>query len=307
MASLVSIIIPTYNRAVDLERALGSVLAQNYSDWEALVVDNHSTDGTDALVEKINDPRISFLQIHNEGIIAASRNLGIANARGEFIAFLDSDDWWMREKLERSVEALQNGADVVYHDLHLVRRETQKRYATGGSVRKLGPSVFEDLLANGNALANSGVVIRTAILGKSGPLSENRDLVGMEDFDTWLRIAQHTDRFIMLPDVLGYYWAGGGNLTNPEGSLRALKALETHYEAELASLDKGSNPVWLMYSRGRALFQLGRYFQARAELGRLTLSELPPRLALKVCYMLVRSSIVAWTQLSALDRGNHSG
>lgn len=290
MASLVSIVIPTFNRATDLKRALSSIISQTYEDWEVLIVDNHSTDGTDALLTTLADPRISFFKIHNEGIIAASRNLGIEKAKGEFIAFLDSDDWWTPEKLARSMEAMEDGADVVYHDLFLARHKTQKYKSPGQSLRQLASPAFQDLLKNGNALANSSVVVRSEILRRSGPLSEHRDLVGMEDFDAWLRLARHTDRFTKLPEVLGYYWAGGGNTTNPEGSLRALDVLESLYSSDMAKLDMDAEPFWLLYCRGRALFQLRRYSEARAVLRQLNLFKLPSLLALKVGFMLVQSA-----------------
>src|SRR4051812_44716056 len=96
---LVSVVIPTYNHAQFLGRALGSVIAQTYTNWEAIVVDNHSQDDTDAVVASQSDPRIKLLKIHNNGVIAASRNKAMREARGEWIAFLDSDDAWYPEKL----------------------------------------------------------------------------------------------------------------------------------------------------------------------------------------------------------------
>ena len=112
---VVSVIIPTYNRASDLKRALNSVQEQTFVNWEALVVDNNSEDNTDEIVIGFNDPRIKLFKINNDGVIAASRNKGIKEASGEYIAFLDSDDWWAPNKLELSVAALKAGSDIVYH------------------------------------------------------------------------------------------------------------------------------------------------------------------------------------------------
>ena len=100
----VSIIIPTYNRAKDLKRALQSVFDQTFTDWEIVVVDNHSMDDTDSLIKSFNEPKIRLFKIHNEGVIAASRNLGLRHSLGEYIAFLDSDDWWLPKKLEESIK-----------------------------------------------------------------------------------------------------------------------------------------------------------------------------------------------------------
>ncbi|MDB5526951.1 MAG: hypothetical protein JWR51_54 [Devosia sp.] len=288
MAPLVSIVIPTFNRARDLERALNSVRAQSYADWEALVVDNHSTDGTAALIEAMAEPRISLSLIHNDGVIAASRNQGVRQASGVYLAFLDSDDWWEPKKLARSVAALEAGADIVYHDLYLARRPDQRQFRPSGTVRPVTAPVFADLLRSGNALSNSSVVVRLECLARVGPISENRDLIGMEDFDTWLKIARETDRFVMLPETLGYYWAGGGNMTNPDRTLRALKAFEIAYggEPEFRSHSTG----WFGYARSRALFRLGHYRQARAELRKLPIFRLPLGLALKSGYMWLRAS-----------------
>ncbi len=92
--TLVSVVIPTYNHARFLGRALQSVMDQTYKNWEVIIIDNHSQDNTDEIVEAFKDPRITLLKIHNNGVIAASRNMGIRAAKGEWIAFLDSDDHW---------------------------------------------------------------------------------------------------------------------------------------------------------------------------------------------------------------------
>ena len=185
--SLISVVIPTYNRARDLERALNSVLAQTYPHWEALVVDNHSSDNTDNVVTHFDDSRISLLKIHNNGVIAASRNLGIKHAQGEYIAFLDSDDWWLARKLEVSLKYLDRGADVVYHDLYMVTKRGQRLLWQKGRTRVLNSPIFEDLLVNGDALQTSGVVARDSILRKIGGLSEDVTLIGWEDYDAWLK------------------------------------------------------------------------------------------------------------------------
>jgi glycosyltransferase involved in cell wall biosynthesis len=119
---LVSVVIPTYNHAHFLGQTLRSVIDQTYTCWEAIVVDNHSSDNTDAVVASLGDPRIQLFKIHNQGVIAASRNMGIRHARGEWVAFLDSDDWWSSRKLELSLAGLQQGADLVYHDVWIVGR-----------------------------------------------------------------------------------------------------------------------------------------------------------------------------------------
>ena len=101
---MVSVIIPTFNQAELLQKALQSVSNQTFQDWEAIVIDNHSQDTTKEIVESMNDSRISYEVFSNQGIIAASRNLGINLAKGNYIAFLDSDDLWYPSKLSTCLE-----------------------------------------------------------------------------------------------------------------------------------------------------------------------------------------------------------
>lgn len=110
--SLVSIILPTYNRADFLSRALDSVLAQTYGDWECVVIDDGSTDNTDAVLAGYGDPRIIRFRQENQGVSGA-RNAGIARCRGEVLALLDSDDEWMERKLETQLAYMaDNGYEI---------------------------------------------------------------------------------------------------------------------------------------------------------------------------------------------------
>ena len=116
VSPLVSVVIPSYNHGRFLGRALQSVLDQTYTKSEVIVIDNHSTDNTDAVMASFADLRITYIKIHNNGIIAASRNIGLRLAKGEWIAFLDSDDYWSRNKLEQCILNRSNN-DVIYHKL----------------------------------------------------------------------------------------------------------------------------------------------------------------------------------------------
>ena len=122
MQPLISVIIPTYNRNESLKRCIQSVIFQTYQNFEILVMDDGSTDGTKEIVTDFNDPRIIYEWDDNWGGPAKPRNRGIKKSSGEFIAFLDSDDWWLPKKLEESVVVLEKGSDLVYHQLYMVKK-----------------------------------------------------------------------------------------------------------------------------------------------------------------------------------------
>jgi glycosyltransferase involved in cell wall biosynthesis len=113
MSPKVSVIIPTYNRALLLREAIQSVLDQTFQDFEIIVVNNYSIDNTIDVVKSFEDERIKVINIRNNGIIAKSRNRGLKESRGNYLAFLDSDDRWLPEKLEIQVEYLRNHLE--YH------------------------------------------------------------------------------------------------------------------------------------------------------------------------------------------------
>jgi glycosyltransferase involved in cell wall biosynthesis len=228
-APLTSVVIPTFNRKNDLLRAVRSIFDQTYTNWEILIIDNYSTDGTAALIQSLSDSRIKFFQIHNFGIIAKSRNVGIHHSSGRYIAFLDSDDWWAKEKLAKSVALLELGADLVYHDLFA--RPIRRKFFLQKKVRarSLGRQKFSDLIQWGNALPNSSVVVRKSILAEVGFLDISNEKATWEDFDCWLRISQITEKFYRLSQPLGFYWLGNSNTTTDMRTRINILNFRRHY------------------------------------------------------------------------------
>ena len=298
MNPLVSIIIPTYNRAEDLKRALQSVFDQTFTNWEVVIVDNHSVDDTDSLIKSFNNQKIKLFKIHNRGIISASRNLGLKHALGEYIAFLDSDDWWLPKKLEESIKYMIQGADIVYHDLFYVTKSDQRFNWRRVRGRKLKSPVFYDLLESGNALPNSSVVVRKKLLNEIKGLSEDKDMVSSEDYDAWLRIARISEKFQKIPDVLGFYWAGGGNVTNPDRTLKYITALEKLYIDTTPDLGVKGRIFWLNYAKGRACFCLKDFKNANKHLSLNHWTRVPFIINLKTCWMLLVISLYRQLKVS---------
>jgi len=213
---LVSVVIPTYNNAQYLRQALSSVLDQTYVNWEAIVIDNHSTDNTDEVMESFVGPQVSFLKIHNNGVIAASRNIGIRAARGEWVAFLDSDDWWTKDKLQVCLDCVDENVDFIYHDLEIISdkpRLFQRKIIKSWQVKL---PVLMDLLLRGNAIANSSVVVRKRLLEEIGGISEDREMIAAEDYNAWISIAKLTNQFVYLKKKLGYYLQHNNNISQKD-------------------------------------------------------------------------------------------
>ena len=251
---LISIILPTFNHAKFLKKAIESVINQSYINWELIIIDNNSTDETFEIVSSYSDRRIIYSKIHNNGVIAASRNHGIRLSNGSWIAFLDSDDWWTKNKLSRSVEYINKDKfDLIYHDLFLVYKPNQKSYHRLASSRTLGSPVFEDLLLNGNGILNSSVLVRKDLLEEVGLISCDTNKITWEDYDCWLRISRKTNRFYYIKETLGYYWAAGGNMTNPDQDLKNAKSIYNKYIKGYYDII----PSWILFSEGKALVKKG--------------------------------------------------
>lgn len=261
---LISIVIPTYNHANFLGRALKSVVDQTYTNWEIVVVDNHSTDNTNEVMEGFIDQRITYLKINNNGIIAASRNMGIREANGEWIAFLDSDDWWTKDKLQKCFEAINDNVDFIYHYLEI--SSNKPRYLRRRLVKtpQVNAPVIKDLLVNGNKIHNSSVVVRKSLLLEIGGVNESPDVIAAEDFDTYVRIASITDNFICLPHTFGYYFVHDTNTSSIARKDMSISA--RNVVAGFCNLLDHQEKIRLKasfdYSRGRFNYSNGNYREA---------------------------------------------
>ena len=186
----VSVIIPTYNRAHYLGAAIDSVLGQTSTDTEVIVVDDGSTDQTRAVLEQYGS-RVRPLYQEHCGLIAAVRNRGLREARGEYVAFLDSDDLWLPTLLETQVAALEQRPEwgMVYCDGWILDDATgqdlcRTHAATRAESGWIGPALFEQ-----NFIQTSAVVVRRAVLEDVGVFREDVELWAVEDWELWLRTA----------------------------------------------------------------------------------------------------------------------
>jgi glycosyltransferase involved in cell wall biosynthesis len=181
---LVSVVIPTYNRAWCLAEAVDSVLAQELRGFELIVVDDGSTDDTPRLLEGYGEA-IRTLRRENHGVSAA-RNAGIAAARGDLIAFLDSDDLWLPGKLRRQVEFFTSHPKALICQTEELWVKNGRRVNPGKRHRKRGGMIFEPSL-DLCLVSPSAVMVRRELFERVGLFDES--LPACEDYDLWLRVS----------------------------------------------------------------------------------------------------------------------
>lgn len=223
---LVSIVMPTYNHAKYLAISVQSILDQTFTNWELIIVDNFSTDDTLEVLSEFSDTRIKILQINNEGCIGKSRNLAINSAKSEWLAFLDSDDSWEPNKLEVLCGHLNEEIDFFYHNLRVVDADMHEQKSMQIQSRKLNSPIIKDLIINGNTIATSSVVVRRNIVLNVGGMSEETALIGIEDYNTWLRISLVTEKFKLIPICLGSYRKHNSNHSTFEDFRPPVAAIE---------------------------------------------------------------------------------
>lgn len=197
---LVSIITANYNSEKYIEQTINSVRAQTHQNWEMLIVDDKSTDNSIKIIEKYTllDPRIKlFFQEANLGPTAA-RNIGIKNAKGTFIAILDSDDLWVPDKLEKQLSIFKNEKDAV-----IVFSFYEHINENGDAMNKVikAPSfVTYNMMLKSNFIGNCTAVYNKDMAGN--PVFEN---VGHEDYALWLSILKNGMKAYCIPEVLAKY------------------------------------------------------------------------------------------------------
>jgi glycosyltransferase involved in cell wall biosynthesis len=201
---IVSVIIPTYNRAHLIVRAIRSVLNQTYQDFEIIVIDDGSTDNTEEIIRGFKDKKVKYIKKYKENKGSSiARNIGIKVARGKYIAFLDSDDEWLPEKLDKQIKVLQSESPevgVVYSNLCYMDEN-------GKSMNKLrNPKkegyIYEDLFGKNYVGTDSTLLIRKECFHRVGLFD---DLLNtQQDWDMWIRIAKYY-RFALIKVPLVKY------------------------------------------------------------------------------------------------------
>ena len=192
MPPLISVIIPTFNRAAWIREAVDSVLAQTFQDFELLVVDDGSTDTTAEALGLYGD-RLSYIYQARQGVSAA-RNRGLETAAGEWLAFLDSDDLWLPQKLEVQVDFLNRNPQAEICQTEEIWIRHGRRVNPRKKHRKPSGDIFAPSLIL-CLVSPSAVILKKRLLAEVG--SFDRSLPACEDYDLWLRISSRRPVFLI--------------------------------------------------------------------------------------------------------------
>ncbi len=200
----ISIIVTTYQREQLLKETLISILNQTYTDFELIVVDNHSDYNFLESIDSIGDDRIKPFQNQNNGVIAVNRNYGIQRAKGQYIAFCDDDDLWHPDKLKLQVDAMQDSSlNVVGCELNLMsNKKSFNGYANviRGMSKAFADEIIltEEYIKQEKDIALSSALVRREVAVRLNGFDEDKNLVGNEDYEFWLRILLDKDKSIRV-------------------------------------------------------------------------------------------------------------
>jgi glycosyltransferase involved in cell wall biosynthesis len=245
MKPTVSVIIPVYNGAAEVRRAIDSALAQVDSDVEVIVLNDGSKDDTRAVLDSYGD-RIRAIHQQNSGL-AQTRNNGIAAAKGEWVAFLDHDDYWTAEKLSEQLKAAERtGADVVYTNAGNFGDVGRVAELRSEPSAMLEGDLLEALLLDNFIVVSSVMIKRKVIQEHQG---FNASLPCVEDWDLWLRLSANGVRFAAVREpVTMYQWRAGSMSKNFE----LMRATRKKIVGEALKAQRAKKLPWSVRRRAMA-------------------------------------------------------
>ena len=246
MYGLVSIIMPSYNTARFIEESIKSVLAQTYTNWELIIVDDASTDNTDEVVKKFTEPaevnasKIHYLKNAQNSGAAVSRNRALAQAKGKWIAFLDSDDLWAPEKLEKQLKFMvENGYAFSYTRYEIMDEGGKSlRILVGGPKRITKTGMFNYCWPGCLTVMYNREVVGDIQIA---------DIRKNNDYAIWLKVCRKADCYL-LPEKLASYRKREGSISNHS----YIALIKWHYK--LYREAEGLNPISSLLITVRNLF-----------------------------------------------------
>lgn len=254
-----SIVIPVYNASEFLRDTLNSIRSQSYTNYEVLVTNDGSTDSTEEVLKKYKEENLKFpldfATQDNKGVSTA-RNNAIFRAIGDYIAFLDQDDWWFPEKLKKVVQVLNVNTeiDVLYHRAIAIGWKRRETIFKSGHLKV---PAFADLLLNGNRIGLSTAIVKLDKVKEVGGFC--KDLYYSEDYDFWLKLANKNTSFYYIPDVLSkYIWHQESMSNKVEYMIQEkLAILEHHFNILRKKKSYNDDYLTKKYKRRKSIYLFG--------------------------------------------------
>lgn len=280
----ISVVIPTYNRADSILKTIDSVLVQTFHDFEILIIDDGSEDNTKEIIENLNSPKIKYIYQENAGASSA-RNTGIKNSEGEFIAFLDSDDTWFPEKLEKQLNVFEHNKniDIVYSAFEWIQVRIDKKEINRYKNYEKKEDFVKFLLCEMLPICPISMMKKT-VFDKVGVFDEN--LVVSEDWDLCLRFVSEFN-FYYLDEVLTSFYRHNKSLSATADFEKVKKThlivLERFFN-NTENIRKYGKFKALAFSHQYFVFALSSFYRARENETKPPLAETLKYLIKGFCY-----------------------
>ncbi len=250
---LITIIIPTYNRADLVPRAINSALNQTFKDFEIIIVDDGSTDNTKDVIKKYleNNNKIKYIFQKNSGAVASPRNTAIKLARGKYIALLDDDDEWLPSKLEKQIKLFNNNIGIVGSGCYFVYDNNYLKKKTYEIKGLNNNNHLHKILKDRFIVSSSSVIIPKYIFDKVGLFDEKCRVT--EDWDLYIRILKHY-KFSYINEPLFFYHIHDINIS---GNISANKFINDHKRTLIKHKEEWDNNL---KAKSKLLRNIGSYF-----------------------------------------------
>ncbi len=229
----ISVIIPTYNRAGLIMKAINSILSQTFQDFEILIIDDASTDNTREVIDNLGNPKIRYYKLDKNSGQCIARNYGIKRASGQYIGFLDSDDEWLPEKLSSQMECFQKGPS----NLGAVYGFSYSRNAISNQTSFIGDNYFRgnlyDQFIGGFCPPTPSLfLVKKEALDKVNYFDEN--LITFVDLDLWIRISkEYLFDFVEKPLIIKNEQIGDQYVNNFEKRHKGFKLFMNKWQQEI--------------------------------------------------------------------------
>jgi len=225
----VSVIIPVHNNEEYILECINSVIYQTYKNLEIIIVDDKSTDNSVNLIKSIKDKRIKLIELKENSGAAIARNKGIEVSTGDYICFLDSDDYWYKEKIEKQLKFIKNKAFIYSEYLYLNKNKTH--------IARVPKSLTYEQLLKNSAIFTSTVMLNMKYLTKEDIYMP--DMRIGQDYGAWYKILKKIKTAYGIQEVLSIYRVGKKSLSS--NKLKAMKRTWTLYKLEKLPLIKRIN------------------------------------------------------------------